>query len=216
MFADLTSFLFSLVKRESSKLAKNKPTTRSGFEFENFVANSLLEHFIKSRYGEKVYPPRCELAYPTFSGIKHQFDNIVEFAKTFFVIECKRRKASAKDQILAFNAKILDYALGFVAHNLAFQIKGVFLSTAKISEGARSYALGFGMVPLDADCPWLDYMASKARKDCILQRQLDDLKVKLSFTLPALLDMPVSKRDPQHLLILYQQVHQMWRSRGYE
>lgn len=212
----MTRFLFDIIRKEIPRLRKAGPATKAGFQFENLVTDKILEHFARRRYGEKVYPPRCKLSYPSFSGVKHQFDVTVEHNKTFYLIECKRRKASAKDQILAFTAKILDYALGFKAHGLDYQIKGIFLSTAEISEGARAYALSFGVIPIDPVLPPVDYLMKKVGKKDVLTRQLDKLRRKLSYTLPDLLDLNPDERDPQVILKFYKQIYTIWRGKGYE
>jgi len=133
---------------------------------------------------------RKELELPTFSGLKHQFDVSLPDNDLYWVIECKRKKSARaeKAQIYAFVAKLLDHTFGLKSNNLHYKIKGVFVSSAKLTDPGRLFALSFGVIPIDPTLPPIEYLLTKAKTKA-LRVELEILKEKFSHTLPNLLSI---------------------------
>ena len=175
---DLLIFIFGALKESLQK--KVISPIKAGFELENLIAKILEKYGLPAK--------RKELELPTFSGLKHQFDVSLPDNSLYWVIECKRKKSARaeKTQIYAFVAKLLDHAFGLQRYNLDYKIKGVFVSSAKLTAPARAFALSFGVIPIDPTLPPIEYMLSKTKKKA-LREELEILKEKLSYTLPHLL-----------------------------
>lgn len=199
--------LFTLLGDE--RKASTKPSSKEGFSFEDRVSKKAYAHIRK--YPVTVSPPRSTLNYPTVSGLKHQFDEIVMDGNTFYVIECKKRGTAVIDQVFSFNSKILDYALKD-AFASDFRIKGIFLCTAEVNENIRKYALAYGILPIDSTLPPIQVMIDQTHEDDKLRRELIELKKLLMLPLPNALKLCQNGHELFHRFMI---CHQKWKSRGY-
>jgi len=190
-------------------LAK-EASSKEGFSFEDRVSHRAYECIRK--YPVSVLPPRSTLNYPTVSGLRHQFDGIVMDGNTFFVIECKRRGVALINQVFSFNSKILDYALkdSFTSN---FQIKGIFLCTAKITENIRKYALAYGILPIDLTLPPIEVMIDKMKRSDSMRHDLIEVKNLLALPQPAALK---SRWNGHELFQRFMICYQKWKEKGYE
>jgi hypothetical protein len=201
-------FLFNLI-REEGKRGLKESRVRAGFTLEDVVSQKAYE-CIRGYPGIAVLPPRSTLNYPTVSGLTHQFDVAIRENNTFYVIECKRRGIASIDQIFSFNAKILDYAFKD-SFNKCFSIKGVFLSTAELTDNARKYALAYGIIPIDPSLPPIQFMLNRVKEKDTLYQELVEFKSVLMLPQPS-----KSRSDTHEFLNNYTIYHEKWKSRGYQ
>lgn len=197
------------VLSEESKVKTRKSAVKAGFSFEDRVSEKAYECI--RGYPISVFPPRSTLNYPTLSGLKHQFDGIVSESNTFYVIECKKRGITVIDQVFSFNSKILDYALE-EEFTKDFQIKGIFLCTARINDNIRKYALAHRILPLDSRLPPIQVMINKTERNDRLRQELEELKQLVM--LPQLIALK-SRVNIHELFQRYMINYQKWKTRGY-
>jgi hypothetical protein len=194
---------------EESKPGLGEPRVRAGFALEEMVSQEAYE-CIRGSPGIAVLPPRTTLNYPTVSGLTHQYDVVMRENNTFYVIECKRRGVATIDQIFSFNAKILDYAFKD-SFNKNFSIKGVFLSTAELTDNARKYALAHGIIPIDPSLPPIQFMIDRVKEEDTLYQEL------VGFERVLMLPQPfMSRSDTHEFLNNYTIYYEKWKSRGYQ
>jgi hypothetical protein len=208
MIDDAIVLLFNLI-REESKRGLQESRVKAGFALEEIVSQKAYE-CIRGYPGLVVLPPRSTLNYPTVSGLNHQFDVVMRENNTFYVIECKRRGIASIDQIFSFNAKILDYAFKD-SFNKSFSIKGVFLSTAELTDNARKYALAHGIIPIDPSLPPIQFMIDRVKEENALYQELVGFKRVLMLPQPF-----TSRSDTHEFLNNYTVYHQKWKSKGYQ
>jgi len=208
MIDDAIVLLFNLI-REESKRGPQEARVRAGFALEEIVSKKAYE-CIRGYPGVSVLPPRSTLNYPTVSSLTHQFDVVMSQNNTFYVIECKRRGIASIDQIFSFNAKILDYAFKD-SFNKGFSIKGVFLSTAELTDNARKYALAHGIIPIDPSLPPIQFMIDRVKEEDTLYRELMEFKSVLMLPQPF-----TSRSDTHEFLNNYAIYREKWKSRGYQ
>jgi len=201
--------LYNLLVEETKTLAK-EASSREGFSFEDRVSQRLYENIRK--YSVSVLPPRSTLNYPTVSGLKHQFDGVVMDGNTFLVIECKRRGLALIDQVFSFNSKILDYALND-SFSSDFCIKGIFLSTARLTENIKKYALAYGILAIDSTLPPVEVMIDKMQIGDKMREELLEMKRVLALSQPTALK---SRRNCHELFQRYIICYQKWKEKGYE
>lgn len=197
----LIANLFIIIRNECK--ASVKSSSKEGFTFEDKVSQKA--YACMREYPVTVFPPRSTLNYPTISGLKHQFDGIVMDENVFYVIECKKRGTAAIDQVFGFNSKILDYALKY-DFSSNFQIKGIFLCTAKINENTRKYAFAYGIIPIDPAFPPLQAIIDKIPKEDKLRDEFLELKRRLMIPLPDALKEPDGNELFQRYIICYQEL----------
>ena len=113
-----------------------------------------------------------------------------------------------------FNAKILDYALGSRIYNQNLVFKGIFLSTAKIKDNAKCYALAYGIVPVDPFTPPVEYMISSIKEDDPLRDDLIKFKRKISPTQPE--SLFISEINGKELLKEHHYYYKKFKAKGYE
>lgn len=201
--------LYSILSEES-KVMDKKSSVKDGFSFEDRVSQKAYECI--RGYPISVSPPRSTLNYPTVSGLKHQFDGIVSESNIFYVIECKRTGMTVIDQVFSFNSKILDYALE-KEFTKDFQIKGIFLCTARINNNIKKYALAHRILPLDSTLPPIQVMINKTEHNDRLRQELEELKQLV------MLSQPIASKSRVNIHELFQRYiisYQKWKSRGYE
>lgn len=201
--------LYNMLCEERETLDK-KASSKEGFSFEDHVSQRVYQCIRK--YPASVFPPRSTLNYPTVSGLRHQFDGIAKDGNTIFVIECKRRGVALIDQVFSFNSKILDYALKD-SFSSFFQIKGIFLCTAEITENIRKYALAYGIIPIDPALPPLEFMLNKTREDDEIRQELIKVKKLLALPQPKALK---SRLNGHELFQMFMICYQKWKGKGYE
>jgi hypothetical protein len=103
---------------------------------------------------------RTALAYPTLSGMKHQYDCIFVLDGVTYVIECKKQNQQAsKNQIYYFNSTITDHALGMKVDGIQGEIRGIFLSTTDLDEPSAIYAVFSGIRVITPGMPPPEYVA---------------------------------------------------------
>lgn len=208
--SQITGALYRFVREEDKSLKSGSPS-KQGYDFEDRASRRI--HDLVNGYGVVKRPPRTELEYPSFSGIRHPFDNSFLHEKVIYPIECKAT-AHQVEHLYAFNAKIIDHALGIKIHDIDLQMRGIFLSTAELGQTGRAYALAYGMIPIDPTVPPIDYMIESVRDDDLLKEQLQKLREKTTAYLPDILSKR-EKRDGIKLEETLNQLYHSWKSRGY-
>lgn len=150
--------VYDLVINEAKLVEDSGSSSKSGHTFEDVVARGIYDACYRTSYQCK--PARHTPNLPTFSGMKHQFDCWFGKENLDYVIECKRRKASTKDQIYYLNARIIDYILGLKKEDGNFdrRIKGIFVSTAPVDDNSLAYAFAYGMTVIEPLSPPLELL----------------------------------------------------------
>jgi len=202
--------LYRFVKEESVQLSSGSPS-KQGYDFEDRASRKI--HDLMQGYGVTLRPPRTELEYPSFSGIKHPFDNIFIHEKVLYPIECKTTFHQI-EHLYAFNGKILDHALGLRIHDIALRMRGIFLSTTELGESARVYAFSYGIIPIDPVAAPLEYMIETVHEDDSLRQQLVELNERVTAYAPDVLNSAES-RNGLKLEQAFSHFFRSWRAKGY-
>lgn len=197
--------------KEESKLLKDGSPSKQGYDFEDRASRKI--HDIVQGYGVTKRPPRTELEYPSFSGIKHPFDNHFVHENVLYPIECKST-AHQIEHLYAFNGKILDHALGLRIHNISLRMRGIFLSTTALGQSARAYSFAYGMVPIDPVVAPVEYMIQTVNDDDDLKQQLVELQNSVTVYAPDFLDSPES-RNGLKLEQIFSHFYRDWQAKGY-
>jgi len=200
--------LYDLVVRASQREPKESATVE-GFRFEEETAKTIYELIRGLNLGVDVLPYRSYLSYPTFSGLKHQFDDMFRDRRNIYLVECKKREFTPIDQILSFNSKIVDYALGTKLFNVNLEMKGIFFSTSRLTDNALQYSFGFGLIPIEPSTPPIEYMISKIERTSPLKKRLEELNKEISATHPATL-FSEKPRNAKEMLKRYRYYLQLW------
>jgi hypothetical protein len=161
--------LYLLVRREGLAIGGAGGTSDAGHTFEDTVSRRI--HALSKDLGFQSTPARHTLELPTLSGTKHQIDCSFNIAEVSYLVECKRRKASAKDQIHYFNSVIADYTLGLRLRNAGHLVKGIFLSTAPVDDNSLAYSLAYGLAVIDPAHPPIEFLVAR-EKDESLKRAI--------------------------------------------
>lgn len=197
--------------RDEAKSPKEGTPSKLGYEFEDRASRRI--HDLVEGYGVTKRPPRTQLEYPTFSGIKHPFDNIFLHEKVIYPIECKATIHQI-EHLYAFNAKILDHALGLKIHAIPLRMRGIFLSTAELGQSARVFAFAYGIIPIDPVTPPIAYMIESVRDDNTLRQRLQELSEQTAAYAPDILDSR-DKRNAAKLEEGFTHFYKAWKARGY-
>jgi hypothetical protein len=202
--------LYEFAKEESRLLKEGSPS-KQGYDFENRASRKI--HDVVQGYAITKRPPRTELEYPSFSGIKHPFDNHFLYEDVLYPIECKSTTHQI-EHLYAFNGKILDHALGLKIHDLSLRMRGIFLSTTELGQASRAYAFSFGIIPIDSVIPPLEYMIEKVHEDNDFREQLIELRDRVTAFVP---DLIFSKEDRNGVRLEQEFSHSLrdWQARGY-
>jgi hypothetical protein len=184
LLTDIIGSLYDFVRDESKASRKGVPS-KHGYEFENKTSRKI--HDLIQGHGVTKRPPRTEFEYPSFSGIKHPFDNLFFLDKVVYPIECKAA-AHQIEHLYAFLAKMVDHALGFRIQGIDLRMRGIFLSTTELGRNARAFAFAYGMIPIDPVIPPLEYMIQPLRVDDGLRDDLQRLCTATTTYLPDVLD----------------------------
>jgi len=94
-----------------------------------------------------------------------------------------------------------------------FQIKGIFLCTAKITENIRKYAFAYGILPIDSTLPPIELMLEKTKEGDKIRQELVKMKEILSLPQPLALK---SHRNGHELFQRFMICYQKWKGKGYE
>lgn len=195
--------------REEAKSQKEGTPSKLGYDFEDRASRKIYE--IVKGYGVTSRPPRTELEYPSFSGIRHTFDNIFFLEKAVYPIECKAARHQI-EHLYTFNAKLLDHALGFKIHGIALRMRGIFLSTKELGESARVFAFAYGIIPIDPVVPPIEHMIESVQNDGALKQELLKLGDMTSAYAPDVLD---EKRNGHRLEEAFAYLYRAWKAKGY-
>jgi hypothetical protein len=197
--------------KEESRLEKEGTPSKRGFDFEDKVSRRI--HELVSGFGVIVRPPRSELEYPSFSGIRHPFDNMFFHEKIIYPIECKATTHQI-EHLYAFNGKILDHAIGLKTNHIERQIRGIFLSTMPLGRSARAFAFAYGIIPIDPELPPVEHMIESVRDDDSLKDELRKLSTKTTAYMPNILEAH-ERRDGVKLEEMFSHLYRDWKSKGY-
>lgn len=192
--------LYVLVRREGKAIGGTPGTSGGGHTFEDSVSRRI--HGLSKDLGFRSISARHTLELPTFSGIRHQIDCSFDIADISYLLECKRRKMSTKDQIHYFNSVIADYTLGLRLKNANRSVKGIFLSTAAIDDNSLAYSLAYGLSIIDPVHPPLELLISR-EKDESLKSALVALREKIPPFNPLHYDRLAQEVAPETLLREY-------------
>ncbi|HEY4699245.1 MAG TPA: hypothetical protein VIH27_02590 [Nitrososphaerales archaeon] len=180
-----------MVVEESHLEATLGPST-TGHQFEGKVAANL----------RKYQPPlsdienRRYLPYPTYSGMRHQYDCIFKLDGIIYVIECKRQSQDAsKNQIYYFNSLITDHILGIKADKLTNELRGIFVSTTDLDDNSMIYATTNGIRIVTPKMPPLEYMLGKVEGNRYLKKNIEHLLSVIMVKSPLFSDS-IMRRDP--------------------
>lgn len=207
----LVGALYKFV-REETKSPKEGAPSKLGYEFEDKASRMI--HELVQGHGVSKRPPRSELEYPAFSGIKHPFDNIFVHEKVIYPIECKATTHQI-EHLYAFNAKILDHALGLKIHSVPLRMRGIFLSTGQLGRSARVFAFAYGIIPIDPVMPPIAYMVESIKDDDGLRQRLQELDDRTTAYAPDVLDSK-EKRNAAKLEERYTHFYRAWKAKGYD
>lgn len=176
MLDDVLVSLYDLVRFEARTISSTGTTTAGGHSFEDLVSQKV--HGLSRKLGFLSNPARHTLDLPTFSGIKHQFDCSFTLDDILFLVECKRRKMSTKEQIYYFNSTVSDYVLGCRLRGLQKKLGALFLSTAEVDNNSLNYALSYGITVIDPTHPPIGVLV-KQSKDSELTIALERLRSEI-------------------------------------
>ena len=159
--AEILAELHDLVCHEASSVPPTGTTPAGGHSFENLVSQRL--HGLSKEWDFRSNPARYTLDRPTFSGIRHQIDSLFILESRMYLLECKRRKISTKEQMHYFNSIISDYVLGSRLRGQHYRYKGIFLSTAQVDSNSLTYAMSFGITVVDPVHPPVEVMMKRSK-----------------------------------------------------
>lgn len=202
--------LYGFVKEESRLLKSGSPS-RQGYDFEDRASRKI--HDLVQGYGVTKRPPRTELEYPSFSGIKHPFDNFFVYENVLYPIECKAA-AHEIEHLYAFNAKVVDHALGLRIHGISLRMRGIFLSRTELGQNARVFAFSYGIIPIDPVVPPVEYMVETVHEEDDLRQQLIELKDRVTAYAPDVLN-GTQPRNGVKLEQAFGHFYRSWQAKGY-
>jgi len=208
MIGQIFISLYDLVVKESQRKPKESAAIE-GFKFEEETARTIYELIKELKIGADLLPYRSYLGYPTISGLKHQFDDMFKDRRHIYLVECKKREFTSIDQVMSFNSKIIDYALGMRQFSVNLQIRGIFFSTSRMTDHALQYSFAFGITPIEPSAPPVEYMMSKIERTSSLQKRLEELNQEISATQPSTLFCG-KPRNAKEMLKRYKYYFQLW------
>jgi hypothetical protein len=188
----------------------------AGHQFEDEVSEVVFR--FKRTLNLQVFPPRVTLAdYPTFSGLAHQFDVAFVRENGLYLIECKRKTKVPVEQLFAFNAKVLDYCIGFASSRVRrLDIYAMFLSTEVDSGGSLiRYAIAYGILPIIKGPPPPQKMLLALKPGSRLEKGLAELEQRL-FPQQPLIAIHAHQRRPDHILTNWESHFRRWCQEGYQ
>jgi hypothetical protein len=167
---DLASVLYKSL-RDARALPLPPGISSSGKKFEDFTVKQLYEKLIQTG-AYRIYPPRYTLRTPTFSGVYHQFDIIVEQQEGLSAIECKFRESAHIDQLFSTQGKLIDYCQ---------KPFGFFVTTAKnINDEMHYYALAHHLQIICETLPPIEYMHNCVMNDALIAHRLEQLQIRMN------------------------------------
>jgi hypothetical protein len=199
--------LFSLVSGTTQTPLEGDTTPAiAGYRFEDKAAEAAYEALV--RMGVAAYRPRYTLALPTISGLQQQFDVVVPDRSRYLLIELKRRSQSSIEQLYAFVAKLLDYALATRLHKTGNTFTGVFVSTApRLNDNFRHFAIAYGVIPIALDLPPCHTLIQRSENPRV-RRDAADLLKRLDMPLPDAVLTGSRRLETRTLLLEWQSVAQ--------
>jgi hypothetical protein len=207
--AEVLAELHDLVCHEAGSVPPTGTTPAGGHKFENLVSQRL--HRLSKEWGFRSNPARYTLDRPTFSGIRHQIDSLFILESRMYLLECKRRKISTKEQMHYFNSIISDYVLGSRLKGLHHKYKGVFLSTAEVDSNSLTYAISFGITVVDPIHPPVEVIRRRAR-DPNFRNAVGSLLQKLPGENPLYWPRLEQEFQPADLTREYEYLASRWKS----
>jgi len=195
------------VARSGEKLS-TKDAVRDGHAFEDIATHRVYE--LSRELGLKPNPQRHTLNLATVSGNHYQFDVSFTLEKVVYIIECKKRKLTSSEHIYYFNAKLLDHQLATKAADTS-QIRGIFLSSAQVEDGAKAYAIAYGIIVIDPESPSIEQMIATTREGSPLHDELSRLRDKINDNRICFQSTQGSETAPKTLLQQYKFLLNRWR-----
>lgn len=184
----------------------NNAASLAGHKFEDDAARAAYEMLTKR--GISPSQPRYTLHLPTLSGLKQQFDVVVHDGHYYYPIELKRRTHSEIEQLYAFVAKLIDYALAARVHDTGHAFTGIFVSTAgRLNDNFRRFAMTYGVIPIARDLPPCQVLSEKT-KNANVRADATDLARRLNAPLPGALFPRVDQRQSSVLLVEWKSIFQ--------
>lgn len=208
----IVTTLYRLACEQSKlpRIGRSAEASIQGHRFEDLAAKAAYEALVQ--VGVMPRLPRHTLQLPTLSGLSHQLDLVVSEGLTLFAIELKHRSLSNIDQLQAFIAKLLDYALAARNLGTGHRFSGVFVSTASsLNDHFRQYALAYGVLPIAKDLPPC-VVLHECPGDPTVRRDALDLSARLAVPLPEATIMR-QRNDPSVLLQEWKALALRWSQR---
>lgn len=176
----------------------------AGRKFEDDAADAayttLVDHGV-----HPPTPPRHRLELPTLSGLYQQFDLVVKDHLRYCVVELKRRSQAEIEQVYAFVAKLLDYALAAKIYSTDHTFTGIFVSTSpRLNDHIRQFAIAYGVLPIASDLVPCQLIQAEATEVSIRSDALS-LARRLGVPLPDVL-LSRNRSDSRALLLEWQSV----------
>jgi hypothetical protein len=200
--------LYALVEgaNGSAVLRDSLPASVAGHRFEDEAVKAAYQALV--RVGVAPLPPRHTLQLPTISGLYQQFDVVVPDRRRYFIVELKRRSHSEIEQLFAFVAKLLDYAIAAQIQATGHTFTGLFVSTAsRLNDRFRQFAISYGVIPLAVDLPPCQVIEERTNEPGLLQDAADFAR-RLSSPLPKLALQSPARVPPSLLLAEWKSIAQ--------
>jgi len=204
----IVNSLFTLVEGVGSIVLPISANVASvaGYKFEDDAAKAAYEALVQ--VGVAPSKPRHKLQLPTLSGLRQQFDIVVPSGSHYFIVELKRRSHSEIEQLYAFVAKLLDYALAARCHATGNVFTGIFVSTApKLNDHFRQFAISYGVISVAPDLPPCEVLQVRA-VDVVVQHDAADLAKRLYVSLPDMAIQGMGRAQSDVLLREWQSIAQ--------
>lgn len=212
-FALVLKTLFKLACEQARlpRMGRSAQASIQGHRFEDTAAKAAYEALV--HVGVTPRQPRHTLALPTVSGLRHQFDIVVPDGSRWFTIELKHRSSAQIEQLYAFVAKLLDYALAARLHGTGHEFTGVFVSTApRLNDHFRQFALAYGVVAIAPDLPPCQVL-EECPQDESVRRDAVDLARRIEAPLPTVAIQPARRAEAALLVQEWQALAQRWEQR---
>jgi hypothetical protein len=181
-----------------------KAASIAGHKFEDAAAKAAYEALV--RVGVSPHRPRHVLRVPTVSGLYQQFDVVVCTGLRYFIVELKRRSSSEIEQLYAFVAKLLDYALAARLQGTGHTFTGIFVSTApRMNDNFRQFAIAYGVIPVGPDLPPCHVLEATKDSEAVCQ-DAADLAARLHRPLPNVVVSSAARLEALPLLREWQSI----------
>jgi hypothetical protein len=195
--------LYSLTLAAASDVPRDAgAAAAAGHRFEDDVADAAYTALV-NRGIHTPTPPRHMLQLPTVSGLCQQFDLVLAHGLRYCIVELKRRSQAEIEQIYAFVAKLLDYALAAKIYRTDNTFTGLFVSTsARLNDHIRQFAIAYGVIPIAPDLAPCQVIQAEAA-DVSLRSDALRLEARLTVPLPDVM-VRADRMESRTLLLEWQ------------